>query len=134
MNRLKIFIVGAALATGGSALASAQVLQQDVAFHDRDRDRGPGLRLNVPRLLEVDQRQVPLLRGIQGVVGNKERVEPVRAVRERFGDVLLQVDTTAIMDTTATTAGITTSVAGMAGGGGIGTAVSGSAKSSIRSG
>src|ERR1051326_434911 len=45
MNRLRILLIGAALATGGSALASAQVLQQDVAYrehdrdHDRDRDR-----------------------------------------------------------------------------------------------
>jgi len=39
MNRLKIFVIGAALATGGSALASAQAVRQDVAYHDRDRDR-----------------------------------------------------------------------------------------------
>jgi Ni/Co efflux regulator RcnB len=39
MNRLKIFVIGAALATGGSALASAQALKQNVAYHDRDRDR-----------------------------------------------------------------------------------------------
>jgi Ni/Co efflux regulator RcnB len=39
MNRLKIFLIGAALATGGSALASAQAVRQDVAYHDRDRDR-----------------------------------------------------------------------------------------------
>ena len=38
MNRLRILLVGAALITGGSALASAQVLQQDVAYRDRDRD------------------------------------------------------------------------------------------------
>jgi hypothetical protein len=44
MNRLRILLVGAALITGGSALASAQVVQQDVAYrdgdHNRDRDRG----------------------------------------------------------------------------------------------
>lgn len=40
MNRLHTLLIGAALITGGSALASAQVVQQDVAFHDRDRDRG----------------------------------------------------------------------------------------------
>src|SRR6476620_4760640 len=39
MNRLRMILVGAALITGGSALASAQVVQQDVAFRDRDRDR-----------------------------------------------------------------------------------------------
>jgi hypothetical protein len=40
MNRLKMMLVGAALITGGSALASAQVVQQNVAFRDHDRDRG----------------------------------------------------------------------------------------------
>jgi hypothetical protein len=39
MNRLRLMLVGAVLVTGGSALASAQVIQQDVAYHDRDRDR-----------------------------------------------------------------------------------------------
>ena len=39
MNRLRMMLVGAALITGGSALASAQVVQQNVAFRDRDRDR-----------------------------------------------------------------------------------------------
>jgi hypothetical protein len=41
MNRLRIFLIGAALLTGGSAWAQAQVFQQDVAYreHDRDRDR-----------------------------------------------------------------------------------------------
>ena len=39
MNRLRILLVGAALITGGSALASAQVLQHDVAYRERDRDR-----------------------------------------------------------------------------------------------
>jgi len=39
MNRLRMMLVGAALITGGSALASAQVVQQDVAFRDHDRDR-----------------------------------------------------------------------------------------------
>jgi hypothetical protein len=39
MNRLRMILVGAALITGGSALASAQVVQQDVAFRDRDHDR-----------------------------------------------------------------------------------------------
>jgi Ni/Co efflux regulator RcnB len=39
MNRLKMMLVGAALITGGSALASAQVVQQNVAFRDHDRDR-----------------------------------------------------------------------------------------------
>ena len=43
MNRLRTLLVGAALITGGSALASAQVVQQDVAYrdgdHNRDRDR-----------------------------------------------------------------------------------------------
>ena len=39
MNRLKIFLVGAALTMGGSALASAQALSQNVAYHDRDHDR-----------------------------------------------------------------------------------------------
>jgi hypothetical protein len=39
MNRLRMMLVGAALITGGSALASAQVVQQDVAFRDRDHDR-----------------------------------------------------------------------------------------------
>ena len=38
MNRLHTLLIGAALITGGSALASAQVVQQ-VAFHDHDRDR-----------------------------------------------------------------------------------------------
>ena len=38
MNRLRMMLVGAAIITGGSALASAQVVQQDVAFHDRDHD------------------------------------------------------------------------------------------------
>src|SRR6266705_2046552 len=46
MNRLRLMLVGAALITSGSALASAQVLQQDVAYrdrdHDRDRDRDRG--------------------------------------------------------------------------------------------
>ena len=42
MNRLRVILVGAALITGGSALASAQVVQQDVAFRDRDRDRDRG--------------------------------------------------------------------------------------------
>ena len=44
MNRLRMMLVGAALITGGSALASAQVVQQNVAFrdHDRDRDRDRG--------------------------------------------------------------------------------------------
>ena len=39
MNRLRLMLVGAALITGGSALASAQVIQQDVAYRDRDHDR-----------------------------------------------------------------------------------------------
>ena len=39
MNRLRLMLVGAALITGGSALASAQVVQQDVAFREHDRDR-----------------------------------------------------------------------------------------------
>jgi hypothetical protein len=39
MNSLRMMLVGAALITGGSALASAQVVQQDVAFRDHDRDR-----------------------------------------------------------------------------------------------
>ena len=39
MNRLKMMLVGAALITGGSALASAQMVPQDVAFRDHDRDR-----------------------------------------------------------------------------------------------
>ena len=39
MNRLRILLIGAALATGGSALASAQAVRQDIAFHDHDRDR-----------------------------------------------------------------------------------------------
>src|SRR5947209_19582125 len=34
MNRLRMMLVGAALVTGGSALASAQMVQQDVAFRD----------------------------------------------------------------------------------------------------
>jgi hypothetical protein len=38
MNRLRIMLIGAALITGGSALAQAQVVRQDVAYHDRDRD------------------------------------------------------------------------------------------------
>jgi hypothetical protein len=46
MNRLRMMLVGAALITGGSALASAQVVQQDVSFrdrdHDKDRDRDRG--------------------------------------------------------------------------------------------
>jgi hypothetical protein len=39
MNRLRLLVIGAALITGGSALASAQTVRQDVAYHDRDRDR-----------------------------------------------------------------------------------------------
>lgn len=39
MNRLRVLLIGAALITGGSALASAQTLRQDVAYHDQDRDR-----------------------------------------------------------------------------------------------
>ncbi|HEY1938527.1 MAG TPA: hypothetical protein VGJ33_11385 [Candidatus Angelobacter sp.] len=39
MNRLRMMLIGAALITGGSALASAQVVQQDVAYRDHDRDR-----------------------------------------------------------------------------------------------
>jgi hypothetical protein len=39
MNRLRLMLVGAALIIGGSALASAQVMQQDVAYRDRDHDR-----------------------------------------------------------------------------------------------
>jgi hypothetical protein len=39
MNRLRILLVGAALITGGSALASAQVVQLNVAFGDRDHNR-----------------------------------------------------------------------------------------------
>jgi hypothetical protein len=38
MNRLRILLIGAALITGGSALASAQTFQQ-VAYHDQYRDR-----------------------------------------------------------------------------------------------
>ncbi len=38
MNRLQILLIGAALVTGGSALASAQTLQT-VAYHDQYRDR-----------------------------------------------------------------------------------------------
>jgi hypothetical protein len=38
MNRLRILLIGAALITGGSALASAQTLQE-VAYHDQYRDR-----------------------------------------------------------------------------------------------
>ncbi len=38
MNRLRILLIGAALITGGSALASAQTLQT-VAYHDQYRDR-----------------------------------------------------------------------------------------------
>jgi hypothetical protein len=47
MNRLRIFLIGTALLTGGSALAQAQVFQQDAAYreHDRNRDRdGRGYR------------------------------------------------------------------------------------------
>ncbi|HLK53748.1 MAG TPA: hypothetical protein VKU42_09835 [Candidatus Angelobacter sp.] len=39
MNRLRILLIGAALITGGSALASAQTLQTEVAYHDQYRDR-----------------------------------------------------------------------------------------------
>jgi len=39
MNRLKIFLIGAALATAGSTLASAQSLKVDAAYRDHDRDR-----------------------------------------------------------------------------------------------
>jgi len=39
MNRLRMILVGAALITGGSALASAQMVPQNVAFRDHDRDR-----------------------------------------------------------------------------------------------
>src|SRR5215467_1838290 len=39
MNRLGIFLVGAAIMTGGSALASAQAVKVDVAYRDRDHDR-----------------------------------------------------------------------------------------------
>jgi hypothetical protein len=39
MNRLRILLVGAALITGGSALASAQAVQLNVAFGDRDHNR-----------------------------------------------------------------------------------------------
>ncbi|HEY2390643.1 MAG TPA: hypothetical protein VGK22_05680 [Candidatus Angelobacter sp.] len=39
MNRLRLLVIGAALITGGSALASAQTVRQDVAYHDRDRNR-----------------------------------------------------------------------------------------------
>jgi len=39
MNRLRMMLVGAALITGGSALASAQMVPQNVAFRDHDRDR-----------------------------------------------------------------------------------------------
>jgi hypothetical protein len=39
MNSLRMMLVGAALITGGSALASAQVVQQNVAFRDGDHDR-----------------------------------------------------------------------------------------------
>jgi len=39
MNRLKMMLVGAALITAGSALASAQMVPQNVAFRDHDRDR-----------------------------------------------------------------------------------------------
>ena len=39
MNRLRVLLIGAALITGGSALASAQTFQQDVAYHDQYRDR-----------------------------------------------------------------------------------------------
>jgi Ni/Co efflux regulator RcnB len=39
MNRLRIMLIGAALITGGSALAQAQVVRQDVAYHEGDRDR-----------------------------------------------------------------------------------------------
>jgi hypothetical protein len=38
MKRLALLVIGAAL-TGGSALASAQVLPQNVAYRDRDHDR-----------------------------------------------------------------------------------------------
>lgn len=39
MNRLGSFLIGAALMTGASALASAQALPQNVAYHDLDRYR-----------------------------------------------------------------------------------------------
>ena len=40
MNRLRTLLIGMALVTGGSALASAQTISLQVtAFHDRDRDR-----------------------------------------------------------------------------------------------
>jgi hypothetical protein len=39
MNGLRMMLIGAALITGGSALASAQVVQQDVAYRDHDRNR-----------------------------------------------------------------------------------------------
>jgi hypothetical protein len=38
MNRLRLLLIGAALITGGSALASAQTARVDVAYHDRYRD------------------------------------------------------------------------------------------------
>src|SRR5260221_8237357 len=40
MNRLRVLLIGAALMTGGSALASAQTISLELtAYHDRDRDR-----------------------------------------------------------------------------------------------
>ena len=38
MNRLKLLLIGAALITGGSALASAQTARVEVAYHDHYRD------------------------------------------------------------------------------------------------
>lgn len=54
MNRLGMFLIGAALTTGGSALASAQALPQNVAYHDRDRARG---RRQVDRDHDRDDRR-----------------------------------------------------------------------------
>ncbi len=38
MNRLRLLLIGAALITGGSALASAQTARVEVAYHDHYRD------------------------------------------------------------------------------------------------
>ena len=57
------------------------VLIRHPGVDDRDGDGRSGLRLDVPGLLHVDQRQVPLLRQVERIVGHQQRVDAVRDLR-----------------------------------------------------
>jgi len=56
MNRLRIMLIGAALLTGGSALASAQPLPRGEVYHDRYERRVDDRRVDDRRVVYRDYR------------------------------------------------------------------------------